>query len=496
MKLREYQQECVDVVNQIGSGNFLICMATGLGKTVTFANFKRQGKTLLLAHREELINQPKKYFNCSVGVEMAKETSNGEDVIIASVQSLIRRLEKFDKNHFDRIITDEAHHATSPSYMKIYDYFNYRQHIGVTATPNRHDKTGLEKVFEKIIYEKDIKFGIKNNYLSNIDCLRVDIGYDLRGVKKKLGDFAQDELAKRMEVTAGAVAEAYKQTAKGQTLIFATSVQHAHDVASKIKGAVAVDANTQNRSDIIKQFTERKIPCLTNCMVFTEGTDIPLIETIIIARPTQNLSLYAQMVGRGLRLYEGKEKLLLVDCVGASENEICTAPSLLGLCMDTVPSEKREKIQGDLFDLGDLIIGESDIVENWITNIKRVDIWAKEQNYKTYDMNIFKMPNGDFVCQLPNKTKFTIPAQDDLGYTNLFGEKIKMQEAFDRLFLKLRSEYQDSRAIWDLSLAKRWGSAPASDAQMNLIRKILKNKNIKEMSKLEASQVLNRVMNK
>ena len=495
-KLRDYQQECVNRVDSLDKGSYLICMATGLGKTVTFANFERKGRTLILAHREELIEQPKKYFNCSTGVEMAKHRSDGEEVVLASVQSLVRRLDRFDPNSFDRIITDEAHHATSASYRKIYDYFNYRQHIGVTATPNRHDKTGLEKVFDRIIFKKDIKAGIKEGYLSNIDCLRVNIGYDLKGISRRLGDYAQNELAQRMSETSGAIAEAYNRYAKGQTVIFATSVQHAHDIADKIDGAVAVDAKTNDRASIIKEFTTRKIPCLTNCMVFTEGTDIPLIETIIIARPTQNLSLYTQMVGRGLRLAEGKDKLLLIDCVGASANNLCTAPSLIGVDDSTVPTGKQDTIQGDLFDLEDIIIEQSDVVANWILNTQRVNVWAQQQNYNTHNMNMFKLPNGDFVVSLPDRVRYRVPAQDELGYTNLFGENIEMQEAFDRLYLRLRREHEDSRAIWDLSVAKRWGNCPATDKQMDLIRRKLKNPNMETVTKLQAGHILNRIFNR
>lgn len=494
MILRDYQQECVDIVDNVGKGNYLIVMATGLGKTCTFANFKRYGRTLILAHREELIEQPRKYFDCSTGVEMAKQKSNGEDVVIASVQSLVRRLDDFSPYDFDRIITDEAQHSVANSYRKIYDYFQPRQHIGVTATPNRHDKTGLENVYQKIVFERSLKWGIQNNYLSDIQCIRVNIAYDLSAVSTRLGDFAQNELAEAMEGTAQAVAQAYREKARGQTLIFATSVKHAYDIAKNIDGAVVVEAKTENRSDIIKRFTDREIPCLINCMIFTEGTDMPLIETIIIARPTKNVGLYTQMVGRGLRLYPGKEKLLLIDCVGASSNDICTAPSLIGLSTREVEKKKQDEIEGDLFDLEDLIIQGSDNIDNWIVNSKIVDIWARQQKYQTHDMNLFKMPNGDFVCQLPGSVRFRIPAQDELGYTVLGDEKVPMQQAFDRLFVKLRSEYQEQKYIWDLSTAKKWGKYPASEKQMNLIQKRLKGQNIGELTKFEASQVLNRLM--
>ena len=91
-------------------------------------------------------------------------------------------------------------------------------------------------------------------------------------------------------------------------------------------------------------------------MIFTEGTDMPLVETVMIARPTSNNSLYTQMVGRGLRLYPGKDKLTLIDLVGTTGRaNLCTAPSLLGVDINTVPANKQDEIQGDLFELPEII---------------------------------------------------------------------------------------------------------------------------------------------
>ena len=121
---------------------------------------------------------------------------------------------------------------------------------------------------------------------------------------------------------------------------------------------------------------------------------MPLVETVMIARPTSNNSLYTQMVGRGLRLYEGKEKLILIDLVGTTgKANLCTAPSLLGIDLETVPPASRDEIQGDLFELPELIQKVSDVPESWIKNIEHVNLWSKGQAYNTHDVNWFKMPN-------------------------------------------------------------------------------------------------------
>lgn len=498
LKLRDYQEEVLKIIDNLESGAYLIQMATGLGKTATFTNIKRKGRVLVLAHREELITQPIKYYNCPVGIEMASYTSNGEEVVIASIMSLAHRLDKFKSDEFDMIIIDEAHHAAAQSYKKIINYFKPRLLLGFTATPNRGDNVRLDDVFQKIIFQKDLKWAIQNKYLTDIECLRVNIGYDISKISRRMGDYAIGELEQVMDtdILNGAIAEAYQKYAKGQTLIFATSVEHARNIAKLIPGAIAVTADTKNRSELIKKFTNREIPCLVNCMIFTEGTDMPLVETVMIARPTSNSSLYTQMVGRGLRLYPGKERLVLIDLVGTTGRaNLCTAPTLLGIDMENVPKSKQEHIQGDLFDLPDLIQKVSDVPESWIKNIEYVNLWAKGQAYNTHNVNWFKMPNGDLVCTL--KTfRLIIPAQDELGETQLYGKKVKMQEALDLAYQYLVENYPEEKYLWDITQIKKWGKAEATEKQKSIIRRMCKDFDISELTKSEASQILNRLFYK
>ena len=498
MILRDYQQQCIDLIDTLEPGAYLIQMATGCGKTATFTHIKRKGRVLVLAHREELVTQPVRYYDCPVGIEMANNQSNNEQVIIASVMSLTHRLDKFKPDEFDMIIIDEAHHAAAKSYRKIIDYFKPRLLLGFTATPNRGDNVRLDDVFQKIIFQRDLRWAIKNNYLTDIECLRVNIGYDISKVARRMGDFASGELEKVMntDMLNGAIAEAYQKYAKGQTLIFATSVEHAENIAKIIPGAVAVTADTKNRAELIQRFTNREIPCLVNCMIFTEGTDMPLVETVMIARPTSNSSLYTQMVGRGLRLYPGKEKLTLIDLVGTTgKANLCTAPSLLGIDMENVPKNKQEEIQGDLFDLPDLIQELSDVPESWIKNIEYVNLWAKGQAYNTHDVNWFKMPNGELVLTIKGK-RLIIPAQDELGEVILRGKKYKMQEALDEAYTYLVENYSDQRYLWDVKQIKKWGKNEASEKQKKLITRIYKNLDVSELTKSEASLILNRLMYK
>lgn len=499
MQLRPYQQECIDILEHKPDGRYLVQMATGLGKTATFTHLPRHGDVLLLSHREELVRQPLRYYTgCRTGVEMAGESSKPSDeVVSASVQSLVHRLERFEPERFHTIIVDEAHHAAASTYRKVLDYFTPHKVIGFTATPNRSDKARLSDVFDEIVFRRDLRWGISQGYLCDIFCRRIDIGYDLRQVHTRNGDYAPGELDEAMAGTEDAVAEAYRKYAKGATLIFAASVRHAEQIARRIDGAVVVTGKTPNRSEIIRRFTVREIPCLVNCMVFTEGTDMPLVETVIIARPTQSDSLYAQMVGRGLRLHPDKDKLTLMDCVGVTgKAHLCTAPTLLGVDLSQIPQSRQQEVEGLLFELPEKAELASDCPQSWIRNTQIVELWAKQQQYDTRGIHFFRMPDGRLVCSLKDRKKLVIPCQDELGNTVYGGRAMPMQEAIDKVYQELLTDYPDQRYLWDLSRAKRWGTAPASEKQVELIRKKCRKYPVDcgGLTKLQASQILNRLM--
>lgn len=497
MQLRDYQQECISIIESKPPGSYLIQMATGLGKTKTFTHIPRHGRVLILSHREELVRQPLKEYSCKTGVEMASECAPDDaEVVSASVMSMAKRLDRYDPGAFDTIIVDEAHHAGALTYRKILGYFQPRMTLGFTATPNRSDKVRLDNVFQEIIFQRDLRWGIENGYLCDIYCMRANIGYDLSAVRTRNGDYAPGELEEAMDGTADAIAEAYQKYAKGATLIFAVSVHQAEEIAKRIPGAEVVTGKTKDRASIIERFTRREIPCIVNVMVFTEGTDMPLVETVIVARPTQSDVLYTQMVGRGLRLHPDKDKLTLIDCVGVTgKASLCTAPSLLGIDLKNIPDKKKDQIQGPLFELPLKAAAASDCPESWIRNIEIVDLWAKGMSYNLHGVNYFRMPDGRLVCSLPDHKRIVIPTPDSLGMTVLGGEKVPYQTALDRAYRLLCDSYEDSRKIWDLDQAKGWGRKPASEAQLRSIQRRYKDFDTEGLTRLQASQILNRTFN-
>jgi ATP-dependent helicase IRC3 len=156
------------------------------------------------------------------------------------------------------------------------------------------------------------------------------------------GDFVASSLSELVNTPERnqLLVEAWRQHAAGRksTLIFAVDVQHSKDIAQTFNElgipAYSVDGQTRadTRADILDRFRAGEIPVLVNCAVFTEGTDIPCIDCLIMARPTRSSVLYQQMVGRGLRLFGGKQDCLCIDMVDTmGRNAIITVPSLMGL---------------------------------------------------------------------------------------------------------------------------------------------------------------------
>lgn len=503
LKLRDYQQEAINALPE--NGRVVLAMAVGLGKTVTFSKIPRKGRMLIIAHREELLKQPRKYFDCSYGIEQGKHKSNGEEVVAASVQSLIKRLDKFKPDDFDVIVVDEFHHSGAKTYKKILEYFTPRLLVGVSATPKRSDGIRLDDIFDEIVYTRDLVWGIKNGWLSDIHCLTVNVGYDLSRVHTKLGDFKKDELNREMQNTqcVNAIAQAYNKYANGQTIIFAVSVEHCNLIAEKIDNCVVITGKTKDREIILEKFKNNEINCIVNCEVLTEGTDLPNIETIIMARPTQSPVLYMQCIGRGTRKHEGKEKLTLIDIVGnTGRHSICTAATLVGVDASNVPRETLEKIEGNLFDLPDIVQTLSDCPQSWIKNVKIVELFEKNNKYDLHDVNYFKNPDDSFVIHLPNNKWYKVHPIDKISNTyatSWDGKKTKSkkaQEIFDLVFKTLIKFHKNEQAIWDKKIAKNWGKYQATDKQKSIIKKRFPDIDIQSLNKLEASQILNRIFSK
>ena len=351
MELRPYQQEAREaVLNEWGKGNSrtLLVLPTGCGKTIVFAKvtedcIRNGGRVLILAHRGELLDQASDKILKSTGlrssVEKADQSCIGSwfRVVVGSVQTLMRekRLNQFSTDYFSTIIVDEAHHCLSDSYQKVLNYFGSANVLGVTATPDRGDKQNLGQVFDSLAYEYTLPKAIKEGYLSPIKAVTIPLTLDLSNVTTQAGDFKASDIDTALDPYLYQIAdEMINYCKERKTVVFLPLVktsQKFKDILNE-KGfkAAEVNGDSPDRAEILKDFDEGKYNVLCNSMLLTEGWDCPSVDCVIVLRPTKVRGLYCQMVGRGTRLCDGKDHLLLLDFLWHTErHELCRPANLI-----------------------------------------------------------------------------------------------------------------------------------------------------------------------
>jgi len=368
---------------------------------------EKGAKVLVIAHREELLQQAADKISrgnrgVMVSIEQAGSRANRySDVIVAGIQTLaaqkFKRLKTLLRYHsFRLVVIDEAHHAAAASYRTALVHLGFlpaadasdeneieavketdvevmgrnlaawdleapkdRLLVGVTATPNRTDAIGLSCVFQKIAFAYELKQAIEDGYLVPIVPWVIETTANLDAVHTSRGDFNQRELAEAVNVESrnALTVQAWSNYAADlQTIVFAVTVDHAHQLARAFKAigvtfeAVSGETETWKRRDMIRDYRRGNLQGLVNCMVLTEGTDLPMAACIVHAKPTKSATLYEQMTGRGLRPHPddpvGPERLeaiargvamkkpqcILIDVVDvARKHSLQTAPVLYGL---------------------------------------------------------------------------------------------------------------------------------------------------------------------
>lgn len=361
ISLRPYQREAVDAVHAAydrGVRRPAIGLPTGGGKTIVFSALAEErahlGRALILAHRDELLRQAAdKYREVNPGADVGFVQAGLNDldhaVVVASVQSLSqpRRLDAFPWDSFATIVVDEAHHAVAPTYRKIIDRAAPDTLVlGVSATLERGDGIGLGEVWKEVVYLKTLQEMIQAGYLVDIRARRVRLNYNMGRLRTSRGDFVASEVSQMLEATEAysVAANAYLEHAPGRkALVFTPTIKDAHAMAATFRmagvPAAAVDGEMplDQRRATLAALADGSVKVVANAMVLTEGFDEPSVGCIIVARPTKSRTLYVQMIGRGTRLYPGKDDLIVLDLVGNDERlDLQSLPRLFGLKADAL----------------------------------------------------------------------------------------------------------------------------------------------------------------
>lgn len=366
-QLKALRWTCKAIASGQESG--LWVMPTGLGKTYAFTEFARlmNQRTLVIVHREELIQQTLNHFEkqwpmASLGVIKADRNEWRRDVVVCSIQSMNpKRLVGIPGDYFGLVIVDEAHHISAPTYGRCVRHFAGRGFLlGVTATPDRLDGKGLAEWFgPEPLFSYTIRQAIEDKFLVRIRQQAVVTDTVIDDVGTVAGDFNQGQLAKEVNTEARnkTIVEAFlKNAATRRAIAFCVDVQHAHDLALEFEEAgirsAAVHGNMamDERRDMLERFAMGRIKVLANCEILTEGFDDPDIDCIIMARPTKSRALYTQAVGRALRLPKrNKDKVdaLILDITdNCRRHKLITALSLMGA---------KDRNDGDTDDVLELV---------------------------------------------------------------------------------------------------------------------------------------------
>jgi superfamily II DNA or RNA helicase len=391
MMPRDYQLECLennkDAYDQ-GVRRALNALPTGTGKTNIGGwsyGALDLGPMLWVAHREELIDQTEERLkelnpHARVGVEQAKRTASpSDDIVIASISTIHsrpERLERLEPDRFASLFFDECHHTLARMWLNLLHRFKlapdvsripqraftdrgYRQRagaylrtfevdasapyfMGFTATPHRTDRLGLEYVFDRMVFSRNISEMIEAGWLCPIRAWRIKTEVDLSAVGTDPGrdDYRLGQLTSvvNTERRNNQAVQAYRDFAPYQQAIcFCVDVEHTYDMERAFKSAGIVAASvvgstpSRERRKIIEDYRKGYIQVLVNCMVLTEGFDAPETACVIMARPTQSQLLYTQTMGRGTRPHPSKEYLTLIDLVDNQSTGVCTVNTIFGL---------------------------------------------------------------------------------------------------------------------------------------------------------------------
>ena len=333
-----------------GQHNNLVVAATGTGKTLLAAfDYERLAKSiggrpslLFVAHREEILEQSLFAFRTvlrdgnfaelNVGKNRAKSWKH----VFASVQSLSHKdLTEFESDHFDVIVIDEFHHAESPTYTKLVNYFQPRELLGLTATPERAD--GKQEIIEKLwppTFELRLWHALERQLLCPFHYFGIDDSTDLGNVGWVAGKYDVSGLEevlvtkgqKRSDVILRELQDKV-DLASMQAVSFCASIKHANymnsifqefGLTSEVLHSKVPDSE---RESIISKFRSGKTQMLCTVDLFNEGVDIPEINTVLFLRPTESATIFIQQLGRGLRNHPDKGALTVLDFVGQQNRD-------------------------------------------------------------------------------------------------------------------------------------------------------------------------------
>jgi superfamily II DNA or RNA helicase len=464
----------------------LLISATGTGKTYLSGfdvkNAKAE-KVLFIAHRKTILSKAKETFETIIKdkkMSIYDGSIGEEDYIFAMIQTMSKKehLEKFPKDYFDYIIIDEVHHGGAKSYQSLINYFTPKFMLGMTATPERGDNFDIYELFHhNIAYEIRLHDALREELLCpfhyfGISDIEVDgeLITEKTAVKKLTADERVNHIIEKSRF--------YGYSGdKLHGLIFVSRVEEAIELTEKMKSkgirceVLTGEDSDSKREKIILDLEEGKIEHIITVDIFNEGVDIPCINQVILLRPTESSIVYIQQLGRGLRKYEGKEYVVILDFIGNYEKNF-----LIPVAVSQDNSYDKEYMKRFIMNGTDMIPGQSSIIFEEI---------VKERIFENINKNNFSTKkNIERDFNLLEKQFGRIPMLYDFFQRNMIDPSVilKYKKTYDEILRIIRPKIDFGKISPTENNYLRYISSFLTPAkrvhEMVILSLILKNKKI------------------
>ena len=464
----------------------LLISATGTGKTYLSGFDVKNAKAervLFIAHRKTILSKAKETFETIIKdkkMGIYDGSIGEEDYIFAMIQTMSKKehLEKFPKDYFDYIVIDEVHHGGAKSYQSLINYFTPKFMLGMTATPERGDNFDIYKLFHhNIAYEIRLHDALREELLCpfhyfGISDIEVDgeLITEKTAIKKLTADERVNHIIEKSRF--------YGYSGdKLHGLIFVSRVEEAIELTEKMKSrgirceVLTGEDSDSKREKTISDLEEGKIEYIITVDIFNEGVDIPCINQVILLRPTESSIVYIQQLGRGLRKYEGKEYVVILDFIGNYEKNF-----LIPVAVSQDNSYDKEYMKRFIMNGTDMIPGQSSIIFEEI---------VKERIFENINKNNFSTKkNIERDFNLLEKQLGRIPMLYDFFQRNMIDPSVilKYKKTYDEILRIMRPKIDFGKISPTENNYLRYISSFLTPAkrvhEMVILSLILKNKKI------------------
>lgn len=498
--LRDYQRDADESIEKgwAEAKTQLFVMATGTGKTLVMAsaaarNHASGGRTLILCHMDELIEQARKKFIALTGLDARREKAQekallSDKVVVASIQTLARdaRLCLWPANHFSLVIGDEAHLHLSPGWLKVLEYFKGggARILGCTATAERGDKQSLGKLYERMACDYSMLRAVRDGWLVRPMVKTLPLKIDIRPAKIVAGDVDVKQTSNILEPMLGVIAaEIWKVAATRKVLVFMPSVDTSEKMAKAMRevgfAADFVSGQCPDRVEKIDRYRRNETRAIVCAMLLSTGWDCDDLDVIVVLRPTKISSLFRQMVGRGTRplnaivpalqsasdadarramiAASAKPELLLLDPLWVYENHDLAAPA----CLVARNAEEEKMLKGKE---GDLLLNEEAVQRDFLDNLRKEIAKNKNRRAAMIDPLALAVAVGDVdLANYEPKTLWDLkePTAEQLKALEAGGIEsaaVRWRGQADRLLDVLRAREQRGLcSVRSMNFLKRLG---------------------------------------